>query len=115
MPEPAHGDQLERLAADIPSVPWLRYLLRCGIYRLAGRQHVAGVNAIKIVSPGSGLQQVIWVNPTTYLPVQSLTYFLTSGGAQEFLLADFQWLPATPRNLALLNVPIPARFRRVKG
>jgi hypothetical protein len=107
---------IEDPANYTPSVPWLRYYLRCGSYRLAGRQHVGGINAIKIVSPRGGFRQVIWVNPATWLPVQSLIYFVAGGYQKQLcLLTDFHWLAATPRNLALLNVPIPAGFRRVKG
>jgi hypothetical protein len=97
--------QLVPLGEWAPSVPWLRYGLRCGTFTLAGRQHVAGINAIKIVSDQVAVREVIWVNPVTYLPVQSLTFGT---------LADYRWLPATPRNLALFNPPIPAGFRRVK-
>lgn len=102
-PPPVHGFQIPYLAA---SVPWLRYDLRCGIYKLAGRQHVAGINAIKIVSV-QGPSMIIWVSPANYLPVQSLAL----GGA----LARYRWLPVTLRSLALLNPPIPAGFRRVNG
>jgi hypothetical protein len=34
---------------------------------------------------------------------------LEDGGLQT----DFQWLPATPANLATLNMPIPAGFHQV--
>ncbi len=88
-----------------PTVPWLRYGLRCGSFRLAGRQYVAGVNAIKIVAGHASDVDVIWVSPTTYLPVQSLSLGI---------LAEYRWLPATRLNLALLSAPIPAGFRRVK-
>ncbi len=90
-----------------PSVRWLRYALRCGLFRLAGRQHVAGVDAIKIVSGAAQGAEVIWVSPTTYLPIQALL--------PGFAMEEYRWLPATRRNLALLNAPIPADFRRVKG
>jgi hypothetical protein len=89
-----------------PTVPWLRFGLRCGSFRLAGRQRVDGINAIKIVADSASNMQVIWVSAKTYLPVQSLTYGT---------LAEYHWLPATPRNLALLNAPIPAGFRQVNG
>jgi hypothetical protein len=97
---------------------WLSYDLRCGYFRLAGRQHVAGISAIKIVSSStaatrSNFTEVVWINPATYLPVQSRT-FLT-GDPRQWIQTDYRWLPVAPRNLALLSPPIPAAFRRVAG
>jgi hypothetical protein len=94
------------LGAWAPSVPWLRFGLRCGWFRLAGRQRVDGISAIKVVAAHTSEKVVIWVSPATYLPVQSLTFGT---------LAEYCWLVASPRNLALLNAPIPAGFRQVKG
>ena len=43
-------------------------------------------------------------DPATYLPIQ-----LNIGP----LRISFQWLPATPANLARLKVPVPADFQQV--
>ncbi len=95
------------------SGPWLRYYLRCGLLRLAGRQRVAGVDAIKIISVGMPTpRQIIWVDPATYLPVQSLVF--TTTGNRWSVLADYRWLLATPGNLHQFSEPIPAGFRLVK-
>jgi hypothetical protein len=93
---------------------WIRHVLRCGFFRLAGRQVVNGISAIKIVSrrlmvPGTA--EVIWINPATYLPVRSLVE--TTSGPRQWAETDYQWAPATPPNLAMLTQPIPAGFRRV--
>jgi hypothetical protein len=103
---------------ETASRQWLRYDLRCGYFRLAGGQHVAGINAIKIVSSSAGrtrpgVTEVIWVSPATYLPVQSRTYL--TGDPRQWSQTDYRWLPVTSRNLALLSPPIPAAFRRVAG
>lgn len=76
--------------------------LACGAYTVAGRQAVGGVDALKITASSGNL--TLWVNPTTYLPMQ-----LEAGGLQT----DFQWLSPTPAGLAMLNMPVPAGFHRV--
>jgi hypothetical protein len=97
-----------------PTSAWIRHVLRCGFFRLAGHQVVNGINAIEIVSrtlmvPGTA--EVIWISPQTYLPVRTLLE--TTAGRRQWAEADYSWLPATPRNLALLTQPIPASFRQV--
>ena len=93
---------------------WIRHVLRCGFFRLAGRQVVNGISSIKIVSRTlmvAGTAEIIWINPATYLPVRSLLE--TTTGRRQWAEADYQWVPATPRNRAMLTQPIPAGFRRV--
>ncbi len=98
---------------ETPSVRWLRYYLRCGFLRLAGHQRVDGIDAIKIVSVGMRtLKQAIWIDPATYLPVRTFTF--VTAGTRWSILASYHWLPATPRNLGLVNLAIPAGFRQVK-
>jgi len=69
---------------------------------VAGKQVVGGVDALKITASSGPL--TLWVNPATYLPMR-----LEAGGLQT----DFQWLPPTPANLAMLNMPAPAGFHQV--
>jgi hypothetical protein len=93
---------------------WMRHVLRCGFFRLAGRQVVNGISAIKIVSrtlmlPGTA--ELIWIDPATYLPVRSLLE--TTTGKRQWAETDYQWVAATPRYRAMLTQPIPAGFRRV--
>jgi hypothetical protein len=92
-----------------PSGDWPRLIqdeLSCGAFKTAGTQVVDGVNAIKMT--GLSGTYTIWVDPATYLPVKLA---ITRDGA---LIAgqDFQWLSPTSANRALLDLPVPAGFRR---
>src|SRR5262249_8402286 len=59
----------------------IRHSVKCGLTKVAGHQHVDGVNAIKLIFTddnvgfdfGSGEQtvrQTLWVDPASYLPVR---------------------------------------------
>jgi hypothetical protein len=85
-----------------------------GDYRLAGHATVGGQAALKLVSSmtTAGAHPVtkmttLWVNATTYLPIQSTSL----GHAKEQTV--FGWLPATSVNASILNVTVPAGFRNV--
>jgi hypothetical protein len=82
---------------------FIRSQLACGAYTVAGRQAVGGVDALEITGNSGHLR--LWVNPATYLPVR-----LETVGP---LRIDFRWLPATPANLAMLNMPVPAGFHQI--
>ncbi len=90
---------------------WIRYYLECGLFVVAGRQHVDGIDAIKIVQAkrSIGLRRVFWINPATYQPVRTWVEVV----GDTWWQMDFQWLAPTPANLARLTVPIPVGFRRV--
>ena len=83
---------------------FIRSQLACGAYTVAGRQVVDGIDAIKITGQTSRPAFALFVDPATYLPIQ-----LDIGP----LRMSFQWLPATPANLARLKVSVPAGFRQV--
>ena len=78
--------------------------LSCGAYAVAGRQEVDGIDAIKITGQPGRPALVLFVDPATYLPVQ-----FDIGPLQ----ISFQWLPATPANLAQLKVSVPPGFQQV--
>lgn len=82
---------------------FIRSQLACGAYTAAGKQAIGGVDALKIT--GSSGHLTLWVNAATYLPMR-----LEEGELQT----DFQWLPPSPANLAMLNMPIPAGFHQVQ-
>jgi hypothetical protein len=111
-------------ASSLPSTVArsLRTAVSCGILTVTGRQTVDGVEAIKLTSrAGSPISEIIWVSPSTYLPVRVVVRS-ASGAAGAFgaagapavqQTADITWLPPTAQNLAKLTVPIPAGFRKV--
>jgi len=85
---------------------FIRSQLSCGEYRVAGRQWIDGIDAIKITGNESHL--TLWVSPATYLPVR-----LVAGPGTAQRQTDFSWLAPTPANLAALNVTVPAGFQQV--
>jgi hypothetical protein len=92
---------------DIGAGGWpafFRYELRCGEFRMAGRQRVGGVQTVKLTG-GNGT--TAWVNPVTYLPVRVIVGGL---GPSPY---DFRWLAPTAASLAQLSVRVPAGFRQV--
>jgi len=85
-----------------------------GQYTFAGHATVDGQPSLKLASTSAttGLHPVaklttLWVNATTYLPIQSTSI--------EHLTAEmtFVWLPATATNTAILKITVPAGFRQV--
>jgi hypothetical protein len=80
--------------------------LRCGGYRMDGRQRVDGIDAVKLT--GGKTLVALWVNPATYLPVRVISSF-GQGRAQT----DFRWLSPVQARLSQLSVRIPAGFRQV--
>jgi hypothetical protein len=89
----------------------IRSTLACGQFKITGRGQINGTDAIKIAATWSHAvgTDTLWIDPSTYLPIR--VAFATEPGFSA--QTDIQWLPATPRNLAHLNVPIPAGFRQV--
>jgi hypothetical protein len=92
--------------------------LSCGLFRLAGRQYVDGVDAMRLDSnPQFGFRVTLWVNPATYLPVRlAATFPAKPGQRYQQLVTDFRFLPPTRATLAALHAAerrasIPASFR----
>jgi hypothetical protein len=95
-------------AGVLPTRDWrvdIRLELSCGAYTEDGRQRVDGIDAIKLTG-SNGV--VLWIDPSTYLPVR-----LAVPGAGAGHVTDFRWYRATPASLAKLKVTVPAGFRRV--
>jgi hypothetical protein len=95
-----------RFPQDPGSGGWpafIRQELSCGAYHEDGRQRAGGIDAIKLTG-SSGL--VLWINPSTYLPVRQVDLGPST--------TDFRWFRATPASLAKLNVQVPAGFRQVR-
>ena len=88
--------------------------LAAGRFTLAGHATVDGQQSLKLVSTTttSGLHPAVklttvWVNATTYLPIQSTS----AGHLSERTL--FTWRSATAASTAPLTIAVPAGFRRV--
>jgi hypothetical protein len=89
-----------------------------------------GVEAIKLtVDFKFAAPQVIWVNPRTFLPMQTVSHphiyvAATGTGVADKPLrlvpvreqrTQFTWLSPTAASLAQLTPPIPPGFRHVSG
>jgi hypothetical protein len=62
--------------------------------------------------------------PETYLPIRMVLQQLPQKkgllqsvlpGSFDPVVTDFQWLPATPANIAMAGVAVPNGFRQVRG
>jgi hypothetical protein len=111
--EPRTGCSVSQHGIDAPigsPTGWgaqIRNALRCGSFRVAGRQRIGGLNTIRIVAVARDERPyTLWVSPSTYLPVRA---------DNGWLAGDFQWLTPTTANLAALHVRIPETFRRVRA
>ena len=105
--------------------------LRSGVFTVAGRQRIGGIDALKLVTrvrepkrdPGMFPTKTLWVDPSTFLPVQMQLNEqghagIASPGKADpirFITVRFTWLPPTKANLALLTPPVPPGFRQVTG
>jgi hypothetical protein len=88
--------------------------LATGRYRLAGHATIQGQQSLELASTttSSGPHPMpklttLWVNATTYLPVQSTS----TGHVGERTL--FTWLPATAASTAALKIAVPVGFQWV--
>lgn len=92
----------------------LRAAVSCGSLAVAGRQRVAGADAIELTSGrGSPFPETIWVSPDSYLPVRVVTGPNPAKPGSSRQTVEITWLPPTTQNLAKLTVPIPAGYRQV--
>jgi hypothetical protein len=103
----------------------IREQIASGRFIVVGRGHVRGHEAIELSwtrSPGRSSQLVLkttfWVDAHSYVPLSATgTMRLQGNGGHDKLMqsgsTQYQVLPATPANLALLNPPIPPGFTRV--
>ncbi len=91
-----------------PSVAQLKAQLRSGSLILVGHQIVDGVDALHLKGRSKGQPVDLWIDPTTYNIVR--VQLVGKGGFR--LVEDLQWLPPTPKNLALVKVVIPPGYHR---
>ena len=74
--------------------------------RVVGHQSVDGVNTVHLRGSTKRARTELWIDPVDYHLVRIEIRF--SNGYQT--IADVQWVPPTPANLALLNVTVPSGF-----
>ena len=81
-----------------------------GQWRVTGRTHLNGQQAIQLTETPAGIYQplptLLWVNARTYLPLRMIQ------GVNRPVWGQIDWyfLKPTAANLALLRVPIPRRL-----
>lgn len=128
---------LEMGGPPIPTSHWSDFIhatLACGAASVTGHVQIGGVETTKItgvpvtvrLSKGYGrmvrelwarARWILYVNPTTYLPVRMYGSTQTFGGPGRGTLfasiTNVRWLPPTAPNIAKALVTIPAGFRKV--
>lgn len=107
----------------------IRHDITCGQVKVAGRQHVDGVDAIRLAFADGHLKapwyakgraithQTMWVDARSYLPLRylsTLTFAHVKPGhpRSTSVQCDFRWLPATRSALAKLRLIIPRGFHQ---
>jgi hypothetical protein len=126
LPRPPGGNNrcednfLSAFAAPNTAADWKQIIqagLTCGMFTVAGRQWVDGVDAIKLTGHKPAAGTTIWVDPSSYLPVRLTAQLQLYAGGNEkqnaTLTIGFRWLPPTRANLKELTAPIPKGFRKV--
>ena len=88
-----------------------------GQWRIVGRTRLDGQPAIELRESRTGallprnpqpVPGLLWVNARTHLPIR----WITGAGTSSVTQQDYEYLPPTPANLALLQVPIPRDYPR---
>lgn len=100
------------LASDPPNNPALIAFYLKDTNWTARNTTLNGQAAIELTLKTNPWATYLWVDASTYLPMHSVTSFGPPGMVTN-AIEDYQYLPATPANLAKLAPPIPAGFKRV--
>jgi len=82
--------------------------LETGVFTLAEQQTIAGQSTLELTSDTGSTTVDLWVNPTTFLPVQE-----TEVGTGNSHQMTFTWSGATPSATSIFNVNIPAGYTQV--
>jgi len=84
-----------------------------GQWRVTGRTRMAGQPAIELTETRTGvyrpLPTTLWVNARTHLPIR-----MNNGVGRMWAQTNWHYLRPTAGNMALLQVPVPRGFRRVR-
>jgi hypothetical protein len=95
----------------------IKTLVADGLLGVVGSRTIGHQSTIELRSAVHGASTLdLWVNASTYLPVQSVTTFPTgNAGASKVAIetTQFSYLMPSPSNLANLQVTIPPGFSEV--
>jgi hypothetical protein len=109
------------LLAGSLSPSLIRNQIKTGRFTVVGPVDLDGRQAIELTwtsTPGRlTVTTTLWVDARTYQPLRSASAMAAPlrGAPLETDTTQYQILPATPANLALLTPPIPAGFTRTPG
>jgi hypothetical protein len=107
------SDTTALVASQTPaaSLQGLRESIATGDFTVVGKTELNGQTVLELTShykdAGKESEQTVWVDPATYLPVQTLS---DEGGVK--IEVDYGFLPPTPANMAELKATIPPGFTR---
>ena len=94
----------------------LRSDLTTGKATLVGQATVGGQATIELEERSSEGLVDLWVDPSSYLPIQEIdTATGVAESSSQAIRSDYQWLPATAGNLALVTAAaaVPSDFTEV--
>lgn len=107
------SDTTALVATQTPaaSLQELRESIATGDFTPARKTELNGQPVLELTAhynrAGKESEQTVWVDPATYLPVQTL-----SDGGGVKIQVDYGFLPPTPANMAKLKATIPPGFTR---
>jgi hypothetical protein len=99
---------ISALFIDTPKI--IEENLANGGFTLVGEQMLAGEETLKLMGKIGDTTEVLWVDATTYLPVQQTD---VPSGAGTSTQASFSWSTLTPTSAKLFKLTIPSGFRHV--
>lgn len=83
--------------------------LAAGADKVIGMTTIDGRQTLELSNDEPGMNRLIWVDPSTYLPVR-----MTAHGSWGNYEMDYTWVARTPQSLAATFVPaVPAGFTKV--
>jgi hypothetical protein len=89
------------------SLQELHQTIATGDFTKVGTTVIDGQPALELINHYKEGEQTVWVDPTTYLPIRTLS---DDGGNTNQV--DYQFLPPTPANMADLKPIIPPGFTK---
>jgi outer membrane lipoprotein-sorting protein len=107
------SDTTALVASQTPaaSLQELRESIATGDFTAARKTELNGQTVLELTAhdhdAGKESKQTVWLDPATYLPVQTL-----SDGGGVKVKVDYGFLPPTPANMAELKATIPPGFTR---